>query len=250
MIPIKDSIPRVHPSWAVWTLMLVNTLVFLVELGMDSRGLFELFHIYGVVPGRFTDTDWARQVGYPGSGWLSFLSYGFLHGNWLHFLINMWTLWIFADNIEDVMGPLRFTAFYLLCGIVAAATHLALHPQSTQPMVGASGSIAGIMGAYFLLYPHAKVLTLIPIFFLPLFIDVPAVLYLGLWFVSQFFSGVFTIGQGEGGVAFWAHAGGFGAGMLLLPLFRIKSRCYYCYDPDGKRIPYRERGVDRSGEER
>lgn len=249
MIPIKDSIPRVHPSWAVWTIIAINALVFLVELGLDGRQLFEAFHIWGVVPGRFTDRLWASQVGYPGSGWGSFVTYAFLHGSWLHFLINMWTLWIFADNIEDVMGPWRFTGFYLLCGVAAALVHLLVNPGSSQPMVGASGAIAGVMGAYFLLYPHAKVLTLIPIFIFPLFIDVPAVLYLGLWFASQFFSGVFTVGQEQvGGVAFWAHAGGFAAGMALLWLFRIKSRCYYCYDRDGKSIPYRQRGLqDRDG---
>lgn len=222
--------------------MAVNTVVFLAELGMDNRTLFEVFHIWGVVPARFTDRLWAMQAGYPGAGWASFVTYTFLHGNWLHFIINMWTLWIFADNIEDVMGPWRFLGFYFISGIAAAVLHLVFNAGSSQPVVGASGAIAGVMGAYFLLYPHAKVLTLIPIFIFPLFVDIPAVLYLGLWFLSQFASGVFTIGQSEGGIAFWAHAGGFLAGMATLPVFRIKSRCYYCYRSDGSSIPYRERG--------
>lgn len=247
MIPIKDSIPRVHPSWTVWTLMAGNTLIFLLELGLDNRGLYQLFHLWGVVPARLVDPYWAMHAGYPGGSWVTLFSYAFLHGNWLHFLINMWTMWIFADNIEDVMGPFRFLVFYLLCGLVAAGAQVVVNPGSIQPVVGASGAIAGVMGAYFLLYPHSKVLILIPILIFPLFVQVPAVLFLGLWFASQFFSGVFTIGQEEGGIAFWAHAGGFLAGMALLPLFRIKSRCYYCYDREGKRIPYRRRGID-SGE--
>ncbi len=243
MIPIKDSIPRMHPCWAVWGLIAVNTLVFFYELGLDGNGLFQLFHLHGMVPARYTDTHWAMRVGYPGTGYAGFVTYTFLHGSWLHFLINMWTLWIFADNIEDVMGPWRFLAFYFLCGLAAALAHLLANPGSIEPVVGASGSIAGVMGAYFLLYPHSKVLTLIPIIIFPLFVNIPAVIYLGIWFLSQFISGVATVGQGGGGIAFWAHAGGFVAGMVVLPLFRIKKRCYYCYDPQGKRIPYRERGT-------
>ncbi len=244
MIPLRDSIPRVHRSYAVWTMIALNALVFLFELGLGNQGLFELFHLFGVVPARFTDHNWASHIGYPSMGFFPFLTYMFLHSGWLHFLMNMWVLWIFADNIEDVMGTWRFLGFYLLCGVAAVIVHIVSDPSTMEPVVGASGAIAGVMGAYFLLYPHAKVLTLIPILIFPLFVEIPAVIYLGIWFVSQFFSGMFSLGSSEAGdVAFWAHAGGFVAGMLFLPLFRIKSRCYYCYDSGGRRIPYRERGV-------
>lgn len=243
MFPLKDSIPRVHPSLAVWALMGVNALVFFYQLGLGRMELVTLLQLWGLVPLRLLDPQWALGVGYPDSGLATLVTYTFLHAGWLHFLINMWSLWIFADNIEDVMGPWRFLGFYFLCGALAGLAHMVMEPSSFRPVVGASGAIAGVMGAYFLLYPHAKVLTLIPVFIFPLFVELPALLYLGLWFLLQLFSGVAGLGQEAGGVAFWTHAGGFLAGMLLLPLFRIKSRCYYCYDPDGRRIPYRERGV-------
>ncbi len=243
MIPLRDSIPRVHPSFAVWGLIALNALVFIFELGLPPEGLYDLFHLFGLVPARYSRPEWAMAMGYPPAGYLPFVSYMFLHAGWLHFLINMWMLWIFADNIEDVMGSLRFLAFYLLCGVAAVLAHMLSDSTSPEPVIGASGAVAGVMGAYFLLYPHSKVLTLIPILIIPFFVEIPAVLFLGLWFVSQFFSGVLSLGQGGGGVAFWAHAGGFVAGMLLLPLFRVKSRCYYCYRADGRRIPYRERGL-------
>jgi len=230
MFPLKDSIPRVHRTWAVWTIIGVNALVFLHELGLNEQQLAYLFHIWGVVPVRLIDPAWASSVGYPAGGMLTLVSSQFLHGGALHVIMNMWSMWIFADNIEDVMGPLRFTAFYLLCGAAAMAAHMFFNADSQEPVIGASGAIAGVMGAYFILYPRAKVLTLVPLFFIPLFFNLPAVLYLGIWFLSQLFSGVLSLGGASGGnIAWWAHAGGFLAGVALLPLFQNSRRCYYCY---------------------
>ncbi|NJB67348.1 membrane associated rhomboid family serine protease [Desulfobaculum xiamenense] len=235
MFPIRDNIPRVHRPYAVWALIVANSIVFLITVSMPDRDVALLFHTLGVVPARFSDPVSAASMGYPPFGAYAFVSYMFLHGSWMHFIVNMWTLWIFADNIEDVMGPLRFLMFYLLSGLAALGAHMAFNLASPVPVVGASGAIAGVMGAYFLLYPHARVITVIPIIIIPFIIEVPALAYLGVWFLSQFFSGVFSAISPEhgGGIAWWAHAGGFLAGMLLLPFFRRKGRCYFCRIPEG-----------------
>lgn len=230
MIPLRDSIPNVHRPTAVWAFILLNALVFLYELSLGQHQLMELFLTWGMVPARYFNPHWVEEAGVVAQA-APFLTYMFLHSGWAHILLNMWVMWIFADNIEDVMGPLRFSVFYLLCGVMALAGHVLLNPQSDIPVVGASGAIAGIMGAYLVLYPHGKVLTLIPIFFIPYFIEIPAVVFLLVWFLLQIGSGLATVATGqEGGVAWLAHAGGFLAGILLLPLFRRQERCYYCYN--------------------
>lgn len=232
MFPLRDSIPRVHTPYVVYGLLVANLLVFLFQQTLGPQSTFQFLHTFGVVPARFTAPDWAIQMGYPAKGYYAFVTHLFLHGDWMHFIVNMWSLWIFADNIEDVMGVWRFLAFYITCGLAAVFVHVFFNITATIPVVGASGAIAGVMGAYFLLYPHAKVTTLIPILIIPFFIDLPAVLYLGIWFGSQLISGIGSLSQ-EGSVAWWAHAGGFIAGMVLLPLFRRKGRCYYCRMPEG-----------------
>jgi membrane associated rhomboid family serine protease len=151
--------------------------------------------------------------------WLTLLTSMFLHGGLLHVLGNMLYLWIFGDNVEDAMGPFRFLAFYLLCGIIAAFAQIAIDPSSTIPMVGASGAIAGVLAAYFVLYPRSRILTLVPIFFFMRLVAVPAVFLLGFWFVLQLLSGAGTIGS-PGGVAYFAHIGGFVAGLFLVFPFR------------------------------
>ncbi|WP_461210712.1 rhomboid family intramembrane serine protease [Desulfocurvus sp. DL9XJH121] len=237
MLPLRDSIPRVHTPWAVYALIAANTLVFLWLASLSTRDTGIVIHLFGVVPARFSHPDMALQAGYPEFGLYSFITYMFLHGGWLHLIMNMWTMWIFADNIEDVMGPWRFLGFYLCCGLAALAVHYMFNSDSTVPVVGASGAIAGVMGAYFLLYPHARVVTLVPLFIIPFVFEIPAVVFLGIWAAMQLFSGVASLaGSDGGGIAWWAHAGGFVAGMLLLPLFRKKGRCYFCVRPDG-RIP-------------
>ncbi len=235
MFPIRDSIPRVHTPYAVYGIIALNVLAYLYQQSLVPAELIRVLHVYGVVPARYAFPEWAAQMGYPAYGQLAFLTHQFMHGSWAHLLMNMWSLWIFADNIEDVMGPVRFVLFYLCCGLVAMLTHMLSDTTATVPIVGASGAIAGVMGAYFLLYPHAKVTTLIPIIIIPLFFDLPAVLYLGIWFGMQVLSGLSSMAGMESGasIAWWAHAGGFMAGILLLPLFRRKGHCYYCRIPEG-----------------
>jgi membrane associated rhomboid family serine protease len=150
----------------------------------------------------------------------------FIHGGWLHIIGNMWFLWIFGDNVEDRLGHLRFLIFYLLSGIGAALFYVLLKPGSVLPALGASGAISGVMGAYILLYPRARVLTLVPVFFLPLLVEIPAVFFVGVWFLFQFLAGTLSLAtpRVEGGVAWWAHIGGFVLGMALLPLFTRSSR--------------------------
>lgn len=226
MFPVKDTIPSRTPPVMMWMLIGVNTLVFLYELGLSERELEVFFYYFGLVPARYTHPDWAMFVGFPLDDYWPFLTSMFLHGGWLHFLGNMWTLWIFGDNVEDRMGPFRFLLFYLLCGLMAGIVHWMTNPHSTIPTVGASGAIAGVMGAYFVLYPTARVITIVPIFFFPLFLELPAILYLGIWFYGQFFSGILSlVGPGQvGGIAWWAHIGGFIAGILLRFVFVQRRR--------------------------
>lgn len=236
MLPLRDSIPRVHPPVAILVLIILNSLVFLYQLGLPPAAMERFIHFWGVIPARLFHPDWSVWHQYPDTH-LYLLSYMFLHAGWGHFLLNMLFLWIFGDNIEDVMGPWRFLVFYVACGLAALMLHMFFHPDSTSPILGASGAIAGVMGSYFLLYPHSRVLTLIPIIIIPYFVEIPALVFLGLWFLIQLVSGLSALGNTDGaGIAWWAHAGGFLAGMLLLPLFRNRSRCYFCYNDRGRRI--------------
>ncbi len=220
MIPIRDTIPRQHFPFAVWALIAVNVFLFIRELELPQDSTEQFIYLFGLVPARFTHPDWAASVGYPRTYW-PFLTTMFLHGGWLHIIGNMWFLWIFGDNVEDRMGPVRFLVFYLLCGLAAGVVHVLTNPGSRVPAVGASGAIAGVMGAYFVLFPRARILAMFPIFFYPVFFQVPAFLYVGFWFLMQFFSGTLAIAlhREVSGIAWWAHVGGFGAGILTFSLF-------------------------------
>jgi len=221
MIPLRDTVPNRYPPVVTMTLIFVNGLVFWYELSLRPHQLQALFYLFGIVPARYSHPEWARWVGFPVDNYWPFLTSMFLHGGWLHIIGNMWALWLFGDNVEDRMGHFRFLLFYLLCGLAAGITHSVVNHGSTMPTIGASGAIAGVMGAYFLLFPRARILVLVPIIF---FIDiwqVPAFFYLGFWFLMQLYSGSLSIAArgAYGGVAFWAHVGGFTAGMVLLPFF-------------------------------
>jgi membrane associated rhomboid family serine protease len=214
MIPLRDIIPsRTFPFFTI-TFIALNSLAFLFELMLPQPALEAFISVYGVVPAR--------------ASILALLTSMFLHGGWLHFLGNMLYLWIFGDNVEDRLGHVRFVLFYLLCGIAASLAHIFVNPFSQIPTIGASGAIAGVMGAYFVLYPRSRVLALLPIFIFWDIIEVPAILFLGLWFVMQFFSGVgsiaFDTGVETGGVAFWAHVAGFLAGIVMVFVLRKPSR--------------------------
>jgi membrane associated rhomboid family serine protease len=219
VFPLRDTIPHQRPPITTTALILVNIVVFLFELKIPAAQQQSFFEVFGLIPARYTSPAWAQSVGLWPS-WVPFITTMFLHGGWMHLIGNMWFMWIFGDNVEDRMGHCGFLVFYLLCGLAASVTNMVLLPHSHLPTIGASGAIAGVLGAYFLLYPGAKVLTLIPIFIFIRFIEVPAFIFLGNWFAMQFFSGAVAIaGANASNVAFWAHVGGFVAGMLLLGLF-------------------------------
>ena len=217
MIPLRDTVPSSRFPMVTLGIIVVNVLVFLAELNLSSWALEDAFRTWGVVPLRFTHPR--LQANY-----FTLLSSMFLHGGWMHIIGNMWSLWIFGDNVEDRMGRGGFLLFYLLSGLAAGAVHIVTNPASTVPTVGASGAIAGVMGAYLLLYPHATVVTLVPIFFFLQVVELPAILFLGFWFVTQLFSGTLSLaaaGAQAGGVAWWAHIGGFVVGFLwAVPLRR------------------------------
>lgn len=233
MIPLRDNVPRVTKPYAVGIIIAVNALAFLYTMGMSPRDQIYLYHLLGVVPARFFQPDWAAWAGYPETlGW-PFLTYMFLHGGWMHVIMNMWMLWIFGDNIEDVTGHAKFVLFYVLCGLAAVALHMAFERTSPTPIVGASGAVAGVMGAYTVLYPHGRVLTLVPIIIYPLILRIPAALFLGFWFVMQLISGLYSTSANTAhGVAWWAHVGGFIAGIVLINSFRKPGACVYCYNPE------------------
>jgi membrane associated rhomboid family serine protease len=220
VLPIRDSVVRHRFPVMVWTLIAVNVAVFVYELRLPPGRLDDFIDLFGVVPARFTHPRWAEAVGYPRS-WSPLLTHMFLHGGWLHLIGNMWILKIFGDDVEDRMGPLRFLAFYLLVGGAAVGAELWFARDSALPMLGASGAIAGVMGAYSIMFPRAWVTVLVPIIIIPLVFDVPAVLFLGVWFLAQVFSATASLSAHAmaGGVAWWAHAGGFVAGVLLFKLF-------------------------------
>jgi membrane associated rhomboid family serine protease len=215
VIPLRDVIPSRTTPYVTIGLIVVNALVFLYEMTLGDPTLEEFILYFGLVPAAFS--------------WVTVLTSMFLHGGLLHFGGNMLFLWIFGDNVEDRMGHGRFVAFYLLCGAAAALAQTAMSPDSVVPMVGASGAVAGVMGAYFVLYPHSRIVTLVPLFVFFHVMEVPALVFLGLWFVLQFVSGVGSIaaatgGEPAGGIAFWAHVAGFVAGVSGVLVFRRPER--------------------------
>jgi membrane associated rhomboid family serine protease len=212
VIPLRDVIPSRTVPFVTVTIIIVNALAWLLEISMPPDDLNRFLTTYGVVPARFVP--------------ITLLTSMFLHGGWSHIIGNMWYLWIFGDNVEDAFGHGRYLVFYLLCGTTAAIAQIVMEPSSLLPTIGASGAIAGVMGAYFVLYPRSRVLTFIPIFLLSI-IEVPAIFLLGFWFLMQLFNAgaVARIANaGQGGVAFAAHVGGFIVGALGVFVFRKRER--------------------------
>ena len=211
MIPLRDVIPSRTVPFITITIIVINALAWFVELAQGPRDLNRFLYVYGLVPGDFHAATLVTSM--------------FLHGSWSHIIGNMLYLWIFGDNVEDRCGHGRFVVFYLLCGLAAGAGQILMNPSSMIPTIGASGAIAGVMGAYFVLYPHSRVLTFIPF---PLFnvVEVPAIFLLGFWFLMQLFNAgavAAAAGTGGGGVAFAAHVVGFVAGMGGIFLFRKRE---------------------------
>lgn len=230
MLPIRDTIHSYSFPIINWVLIALNTIVFLLEVSLPPEALDRLIQTYGVVPNTIPITNPLALLQNPFPLFTLF-THMFLHGGWLHFLSNVWILYIFGDNVEDRMGSFRYLAFYLLAGLVAGLSQVLVAPQSAIPAIGASGAIAGVLGAYFILFPRSSVITLVPLFFIPWFINLPAVIFLGIWFVTQLFSGVSELwlphSASMGGVAWWAHIGGFLFGVLFFRLFTPRRHPAY-----------------------
>ena len=218
MIPIRDTIPSKTYPVVNYVIIGINVVVLLFEKSLGAN-LDRFVYIYGLVPARYSEPQISSYFT-TGQQILSWFSFMFLHGGYLHLLGNMWFLYIFGDNVEDRLGPFRYLAFYLLCGITSGLSHLLFNFHSNMPTIGASGAIAGVMGAYLILHPHSKILTLIPIIFIPWFIEIPAFFFLGFWFVLQFLSATGSHGN-LGGIAWWAHIGGFVFGIVFLKIFLL-----------------------------
>ena len=226
MIPLKDiNQTRTFPAVTL-LLIAVNAAAFVYQLSLGSGpGLTGFFYEFGLVPRALLSLGYWQESGIL-PGLAPFLTSMFLHGGWMHFLGNMLYLWVFGDNVEDWLGRLRFLLFYLVCGLLAALLQIAVHPGSPIPMIGASGAISGVLAAYLVLFPRARVLTFVPILFFFYLVRLPALIFLGLWFLLQFFNGAVSLTSGDlsmGGTAWWAHIGGFVAGLVLV-LKRRKSR--------------------------
>ncbi|GAW93696.1 rhomboid family intramembrane serine protease [Calderihabitans maritimus] len=223
MIPLKDNIPSRRVPVVSLLLIGVNIAVFVYQLTLGPQ-VGEFIYSYGVVPKHFLSFHlWSEKL-------VRLTTAMFLHGGWFHLVGNMLYLWIFGDNVEDRMGHLRYLVFYLLTGYLATVAHILFNPYSPVPIIGASGAIAGVLGGYMILFPWARVLTLVPIFFFFQVIQVPALIFLGLWFFLQLFNGAFaiTMFQATQGVAWWAHIGGFISGMILVRFF-VKEKVYRFY---------------------
>ncbi len=219
MIPLRDTQPSNSFPAVTLVIIVINVLVFLFQVSLEPHYLNYFIARYGVVPDRFELTDLVTSM--------------FLHGGWMHLIGNMWFLWIYGDNVEDVLGHGKFVLFYLLCGVAAAMVHVLLNPYSRIPTVGASGAIAGVMGAYMVKFPRSRILTLVPIFIFLTTIEIPAFVMLLYWFAIQIFSGIGSIGFSNisgGGVAWFAHVGGFVAGIALIYAMRTRERFRYRSD--------------------
>ena len=208
MIPLRDVIPSRSFPFINIGLIALNGIVFLFELSIPDANFQSFLRVFAIVPGALLRPTVLTSM--------------FIHGGWLHFLGNMLYLWIFGDNVEDRLGHFRYLAFYVFCGIVAAVAHIYMNPMSMLPTIGASGAIAGVMGAYFVLYPQSRILALVPLVFFFRVMEVPATVFLGIWFVMQFFAGAMTAGVESSGIAFWAHVAGFAAGIAWVLVFRAR----------------------------
>jgi membrane associated rhomboid family serine protease len=222
MIPLRDTVKSRTVPWVNYSLIGLNLAIFLFEAWL-SRAQFQAFlTTFGLVPARL-------GLGHP-IAYASLISSMFLHGSWFHVISNMWVLFIFGDNVEDRMGSGRYLTFYLLAGMVAGLSQALFAPQSQVPTVGASGAIAGVLGAYLILFPSGSVLTLIPVIIFPWLVEIPAYLFLGLWFLTQLSSGLLALGQlGAGqfsGIAWWAHVGGFLFGLVLVRVFARRTTAW------------------------
>lgn len=213
MIPIRDTIPSRRRPIATWAIIVINIMVFFYQVSLPYEQGLEMLYQYSFIPSRFV-----KGIFNPKS-YIPLFTSMFMHGSLLHLVGNIWSLWLFGDNVEDNMGPFRFIAFYIFTGLIAGFAHFVSNPMSNLPTVGASGAIAGVMGAYFIMYPHSRIVTLVP--FIPFFIRVPAPIFLFIWFFTQLRSGLMSgiYNNAVGGVAWWAHIFGFLGGVFFYKSF-------------------------------
>ena len=212
MLPLRDTASRRRVPIATLSIIAINVIVFVNQLSMPYDGAIEMLYKYAFIPSRFVDG--LTQI----ESYIPLVTSMFIHGDMMHIISNMWSLWLFGDNVEERMGFFGFITFYILTGLIAGFAHFVSNPMSNIPTVGASGAIAGVMGAYFIMFPHARIVTLVP--FIPFVLRVPAPIFLFIWFISQLRSGIYGM---VGGVAWWAHIFGFLAGVFLYKRF-LKKR--------------------------
>ncbi len=223
MIPLRDINPRYSTPFVTIVLIAANVLVFLYQLSLGPQRGESFLFTYGMIPARFT---LALEYAAIPAIVIPFFSSMFLHGGIMHLVGNMWFLWVFGDNVEDRMGHFRYLVFYLICGVGAGLAHALLNLNSAIPAVGASGAISGVLGAYMVMFPGTRVVTLVPLIVFFFTVQIPAVVMLGYWFVIQFFSGIAAAGQPGGGTAWWAHIGGFAIGFVWVLLFQPRRRAH------------------------
>ena len=217
MFPLYDTVRSRKFPLINLILILANVLVFLYELQLGPDALKDFIFTWGLIPANiFSDPD---------TTWTTFFSSMFLHGGWFHIINNVWVLFIFGDNVEAGMGKIRYLVFYLVSGVAAGLLQSYILPSSTVPMIGASGAVAGVLGAYLILFPRSRIASLVPILFIFTIVEIPATLFLIFWFLSQLYSGLGALrGGGESGIAWWAHIGGFMFGALMVSFFAVRRR--------------------------
>jgi membrane associated rhomboid family serine protease len=227
LIPLRDTIPSRSFPIVNWIFIVANTAVFFVEVFMlNTEQAASMIYTYGLVPDNIRLSTVSNLYELRVNIVRPFFTNMFLHGGWGHLIANMWILFIFGDNVEDRMGKVRYFLFYIACGLVATITHFTLHRNSPVPAIGASGAISGVMAAYMVMFPKSTILSFIPIFIIPLFLPIPAIIYIGIWFLGQLLSGTTSLmlSNQATGIAFWAHIGGFLGGLLLYRYFDSPRR--------------------------
>ncbi len=245
MLPVQIAVPTRYAPVVNWWLIAINVGAFLFEISLSPPELEWFLSRFALVPARYFAPMAPGAVDLPRLDWLPFVSNMFLHGGWLHLVLNMWTLWLFGPIVEDRLGSGRYLAFYLACGLVASVTHVAFNPTSTVPALGASGAIAGVLGASIVLFPLARLVMIIPILFFPFFFEVPAIFFAAIWFLTQLLQGSADLllpTSDAGGVAWWAHVGGFVTGVVLTPVARQSAYRYRTYFADEGVLGFDPRG--------
>lgn len=226
MLPIRDNINSSIRPFMNWLIIALNVAIFFYQVSLDRPELEQVISTYGMIPERLNLDEPLSLLADPFVV-ITMVTSQFLHGGWLHLISNMWILYVFGDNIEDRMGHFRFLFFYVLGGIVANLLQAIVFPDSPIPAIGASGAVAAVLGGYIISFPRARVLTLIILFLFPWFVHIPAIVYLGFWFIAQLYSGLFALGGLEGppagGIAWWAHIGGFLFGLVMVNLFTFRK---------------------------